>query len=267
MLDDQPESHLSRISTIWALVREAHGDAADVVSAAQSQMIDQYSGAVYRYLLAVLKSQDAADEVFQEFAFRLIQGGFRKADRARGRFRDYLKVAVIRLIHDYRRHQKSERGGQVELNLASLAEDRQCPSELEASFVVSCRQELLSQAWRELRRREEQSGQLLFTVLDYRAHNPKATSQQMADDLSGRLERTRPLTAAGVRKTLERARIEFADELLAAIGRTLETPDPAQIEQELIDLGLHAYCGHAWRRRFGDANLDNQEPPDDRASR
>jgi len=53
------------------------------------------------------------------------------------------------------------------------------------------------------------------------------------------------LTAAGVRQTLHRARVKFAELLVAEVGRSLETSMPDRIEQELIDLGLLPYCREA----------------------
>jgi hypothetical protein len=47
-----------------------------------------YHRAVHRYLLGALRDEDAAEELFQEFALRFVRGDFRWADRGRGRFRD-----------------------------------------------------------------------------------------------------------------------------------------------------------------------------------
>ena len=73
------------------MVHQAHGENTAEIIAAQGHIIDRYSGAVYRYPLAALRDRDAADEVFQEFALRLVKGGFRNSDQRRGRFRDYVK--------------------------------------------------------------------------------------------------------------------------------------------------------------------------------
>lgn len=253
MLDEHRENHLSRISTIWTMVREAHGDETKLINAAQVRMIDRYSGAVYRYLVAVLRDRDAADEVFQEFALKLTKGGFRNADRSRGRFRDYVKVSVLRLVKDHhrrRQRQDSLRGGgqSDDVEVADDAEPND--QRMEESFLTSCREELLGRTWQSMKSLEQQSGQLLFTVLSYRSNHPEKRSQQMADELNDRLQPDKPLTAAGIRKTLERARVQFADRLLDEVIETLDSSDPNEIEQELIDLSLHAYCSHAWQRRY-----------------
>ena len=46
---------------------------------------------------------DLADEMFQEFALRLVRGDFRNADAARGRFRFFLKTALYHLVVDAQR--------------------------------------------------------------------------------------------------------------------------------------------------------------------
>ena len=59
------------------------------------------------YLGRALGDPEAADEVFQEFALRLLRGDLRRADPERGRFRDLVKTAVFHLIVDHRRRQQA----------------------------------------------------------------------------------------------------------------------------------------------------------------
>jgi RNA polymerase sigma-70 factor (ECF subfamily) len=89
------ESRLSRISTRWTLLREAHGDADDERGLAMAALLERYRRAVYGYLVVTLRSHDAAEEVFQDFAVRFLEGGFGRADPGRGRFRNYLKTAIV----------------------------------------------------------------------------------------------------------------------------------------------------------------------------
>ena len=65
MADDR---HLSRIETLWSVVRQAHDDGSEVARTAQDELLERYGGAARRYLLAALREENAADEVFQEFA-------------------------------------------------------------------------------------------------------------------------------------------------------------------------------------------------------
>jgi hypothetical protein len=69
----------------------------------------------------------------------------------------------------------------------------------------------------------------------------------MADALSRQLGK--PLTAAGVRQTLHRAREKFADFLLDEVTHSLREPTSDQLEEELIIVGLLEYCRPALERR------------------
>ena len=121
MEDD--DLHISRIQTAWSMVREAHGDHTAVQSA-QQPLLDRYGGAVRRYALSALRNEDAADEVFQEFALKFVRGDFGKADPERGRFRAFVKTVVYRLIVDYqRRAKKLGREGAMHSNIAEPAAD------------------------------------------------------------------------------------------------------------------------------------------------
>ena len=88
---DELDQRLSRMSTQWTMVLQAHGDEADVANAALAGLAQRYLGVVYRYLLGSVRDPDAAAELTQELALRILRGGFRHADPHRGRFRDYLE--------------------------------------------------------------------------------------------------------------------------------------------------------------------------------
>jgi RNA polymerase sigma-70 factor (ECF subfamily) len=118
---------------------------------------------------------------------------------------------------------------------------------LEQSFVAEWKQELLNRAWQALEEADGQSGQLYYTVLRWRAENPKTRAGQLAEELQARLDR--PYTEAGIRQTLHRAREKFAELLLAEVRRSLDGAGQEQVEQELMDLGLHSYCRPSLARR------------------
>jgi DNA-directed RNA polymerase specialized sigma24 family protein len=62
-----------------------------------------------------VRDPEVADDLAQEFALRFLRGDFQRADPERGRCRDYLKRALINLVHDYlsqpagNRHQGEQR--------------------------------------------------------------------------------------------------------------------------------------------------------------
>jgi RNA polymerase sigma-70 factor (ECF subfamily) len=103
MADDLNPDHLSKITTLWTALNAAHHGAGGERDAARQQLIERYAAAVHRYLLAALRDPHAADELLQEFLLALLRGNFHKADRQRGRFRDYIKTVLFHLISKYRR--------------------------------------------------------------------------------------------------------------------------------------------------------------------
>ena len=90
---DRDNPHLSRITTEWDMVFQAHKGPPEEVTAAQTALMMRYAGAIHRYLLRGLGDPDAAGELDQEFALKFLRGDFHRADPARGRFRDFIKRA------------------------------------------------------------------------------------------------------------------------------------------------------------------------------
>ncbi len=245
-MDDDP--HLSQIQTLWSVVELAHGDNTAMASA-QQKMLDRYGGAVRRYALAALRDEDAADEVFQEFALKFVRGDFRAADPGRGRFRAFVKTVVYRLIVDYqRRKKKLGREGQMHSNLAEPGElDSASGPDTDALFQASWRDELLARCWGKLAEYECKSGKPYHTVLRYRVEHPEARSPELADGLSKSLGK--PINAGAVRVLLHRSRDAFADLLLEEVTNSLADGSLDAAEQELIELDLLGYCKPALERR------------------
>src|SRR4051812_31946614 len=77
--EDNLNKRLSQITTLWSQVFLAHQGPTDAAIAAQRLLIERYGRAIYRYLLTILRDPDAADELAQELALRLIRGDFRRA--------------------------------------------------------------------------------------------------------------------------------------------------------------------------------------------
>lgn len=236
---------LSNISTMWSMVSQAHGGGPASAVCAKQQLLERYGGAVRRYLLGVLRDTDAADELFQEFALRFMRGDLRGADPQRGRFRDFLKGVLYHMVADYMKRRRGRPGPLPADDLQSgfagadgIDFDRQA--------LESWRDELLARCWAKLAENDCVTGQLLFTVLRFRADHPELRSAQMAEQLSARLRK--PITAIGLRQTLHRARSKFGDLLVAEVAFSLADPTPDHVEAELGDLGLLEYCRPALAR-------------------
>jgi len=248
MDENSLNSRLSRISTIWTILADAHKGLDTHATDARFALIQRYQGAAYRYLLGAVRDPDAADELFQEFALRVMQGAFSHVDPRRGQFRYYLKTMLFHLVADY---QKRQRRRPRPLGSA-LIEPAAAPADEATSdqqFVNSWREEILARAWATLAEAERQGKQPYYSVLRFRAENPETSSTEMAARLSAQLHPEQPFSEAGVRKTLQRARMQFADILIDEVGHSLGEPTAEQLEQELIDLDLLPYCRSALKRR------------------
>ncbi len=235
------EGHLSRISTLWTLVARAHQEPAEQVQSAQRALLERYGGAVRRYLLAALRDPEAAEDLFQEFACRLLKGNLRGADRSRGRFRDFVKGVLFHLIADFHNQQK-RRPRPLVSEPVSPEQEAVALAEADRAFLDNWRAELLARAWGGLAALEQATGQPSYTVLRFRAEHPDLHSPEMAEQLGSILGKAQ--TAAGVRQALHRARDKFAELLLYEVRQSLESPNKERLEQELGDLGLLEYCRH-----------------------
>jgi RNA polymerase sigma-70 factor (ECF subfamily) len=237
------DHRLSRISTLWTLVRQAHPEAGEQREHAQRALLDRYGGAVRRYLIASLRDRDAAEELFQEFACRLLRGDLKGANSDRGRFRDFVKGVLFHLVANW--HNAKRRRPQA-LADEPPAPDPSSTDDEDRAFLENWRAELLARAWVALSAVERQTGQPCYTVLRLRADHPTLRSPELAEKLSERLGR--PVTAVSVRQSLHRARDRFADFLLDEIRHSLDEPTADRLEEELRDLGLYDYCRPALDR-------------------
>jgi RNA polymerase sigma-70 factor (ECF subfamily) len=243
---DDDDLHISRINTAWSMVRDAHGDHTAVQSA-QERLLEKYGGAVRRYALSCLRNEDAAEEVFQEFALKFVRGDFGKASPTRGKFRSFVKTIVYRLIVDcQRRAKKLGREGIMHSNMPDPEDSAESKDE-DAMFRASWRDELLASVWQKLADDEQQSGKPYHTVLRYRVSHPDLRSPELAEGLSEELGKV--VNAGAVRVLLHRARELFAELLLDEVTESLESGSLDEAEQELIDLELHEYCRPALEKR------------------
>jgi RNA polymerase sigma-70 factor (ECF subfamily) len=212
----------------------------------QRALLERYGGTVHRYLLGALRDPDAADELFQEFCLRFLRGAFQRADRDRGRFRDFVKTALFHLVVDYRQGLMSRPRG-LEPGMPEPAVAPPEPGDTERGFLESWREELLDQTWRALELQEQKTGQPHHSVLRLRADQPLLSSAELAEQLGRQLGK--PCTVAATRQALHRAREKYADLLLQEVVHSLNNPTPHEMDEELAELGLLAYCESALKRR------------------
>ena len=238
----QPDDErLSRISTQWSLIYQAHWGRTDAAAAAQCQFVQRYCGAVYRYLLGALRNEDAAEELFQEFALRFVRGDFRRADPERGRFRDYLKTSLVHLVTDHYRR-RAARPRTLPDDHPEPPQDHLRDTDSDAAFAASWREELINQAWKSL----EQTQPNYYRVLLQHVEHAELNAAEMAEQLAA--DGGKPMTAGHVRVLLHRARERFSDLLVKEVAHSLGRPAPDELLRELRDLSLLSLCEASYRR-------------------
>lgn len=236
-------SRLSRIDTIWSMVHNANGSKTEGADA-QSQLIDRYGAAVKRYLLASMRNEDAAADVFQEFALRLVRGDFRNACEEKGKFRSMIKTALYRLMIDYYRRTQKQR----KLGAGNEYQDAvESPSDQQGfdSFTLAWREALLEGSWSRLEQMERTTNKPYFVVLKTRVEQPRLTTSKLLAELEAQ-GHSFPSEPA-FRVFLHRARKRFAAILLQQVVESLNDPTEDEIELELIELGLHHFCKPAMK--------------------
>jgi RNA polymerase sigma-70 factor (ECF subfamily) len=239
------DGRLSQIETLWSIVYHAHADDQPRQSEAQQALLTRYGPAIRSYLLAALKDPSAADDAFQEFAVQFLRGKFANVHEHKGRFRNFLKVILSRIVADHFRQGIRKPAQQLDPNL-ELADDAEARAR-EEEFTVVWRDELLARAWRDLAAEEARVGKPWMRVLRLRVENPEWKSVQLAEALGEQIGEE--VSAARLRVTLHRARERFSKLLIKAVTETLPDSEVETIEQELAELKLLQYCQVAIAQR------------------
>ncbi len=226
------QERLDRITTHWSIVFDAHGQTEEAKHPAKVELLHRYRGAVYRYLLSVVGDVDLAEELSQQFAVTLLEGAFHHADPSRGRFRDYVKAAVINSV---RRHQKERATSPREL-LDAPADRTIAGDDSGAKFSQEWRQEVMNLTWITL----NQKRPVYHALLRLRIDEPTLTSRELAERYTTAY--SKPMNAANVRKTLERAHAKFSDLLVEEVASLIEDANAEKLRNELKELDLLKYC-------------------------
>src|SRR5689334_12661671 len=185
---------LSDLDTSWTTIRTAHSPG-PAGQAAMRELIGRYHDAVGRYLRLKLRDQNLADEVFQEFWTKLLTHRLAGADHSKGRFRDYLRTVLHRLIIDHFRARKIQ---------ALPPGDLLDPSAADAEYERVWREAVLKRAWSRLESYEASTPKNRYaTVLHLRVGHPQAPIEEIAERLSTKVGVR--VTPEAFRKTLQRA--------------------------------------------------------------
>lgn len=229
------QSRLDAIATRWTLLREAHGPLNSSTTEARQALVLRYLPAIKRYVAAILRQDELAQDMTQDIVVRLMSGDFSGADPNRGRFRDLLKTAIRNMIRNQWTRQKRRRT--TVLDETDLAGDAAAGDD---AWSESWRLSVLELAWNALQQHErKRPGTVAYTLLRMRADHPDESSDQLAARLSEKLGKT--VRPDAFRQKLRRARLQFVDLLITEIGRGLDDPTPERIEEELVALELHEF--------------------------
>ena len=202
------EERLTQISTIWTTISSAHTPGPQS-QASMEELVGRYHDAVTKYIHLKVRDQHLADEVLQEFWTKLLTGKLAGADKSKGRFRDYLRTVLHRLIIDHFRARKLQ-----PLPPGDLLDSAR-PDE---DFDRVWRETVIHRVWSRLETYQASTPKNRYaTVLQLRRDYPKASIDEIAAKL-GEMMRT-PVSPEAFRKNLQRARAKFIDLLGAGIAR------------------------------------------------
>ena len=231
-------NRLSQIKTNWTQLIAANQPKGRWACDFQKELLLDYSGAVYRYLLGAVRDDHVASDLAQEFAVRFLRGDFCNVTPEKGRFRDFLKRTLGNLANDYFRSQKSEMN-----RLQGFSESRTevAPSQDSEIFEQDWVTEVLRRTWEALAEEQSANQSHYYTVLRARAESPQFNSKELCVSLSGKIAPA-VLNEPWLRQTLSRARKQFADLLRREVAKTLRDNRPELVDDELAALGLLQYC-------------------------
>lgn len=240
---------LNQINTEWGIVF-------DPVA-----FLDRYAPAIQSYFHALIKNAHDAEEIAQDFFLWVAQNGFPRATQERGRFRDYVKVAVRNAALNFinRKQRPLVRNGKKpRQDFSARIDDVPAPASTfipDTEWVVDWRNCLMERAWKHLKELSTAPEENLYhTALKLAVAHPEVDSKDLAAKASILLKRQ--IRPEAFRKQLSRARRYFAEILVKEVALTLDYPTPDLVEQELADLGLMAHVKpylsadwHTWLER------------------
>ena len=224
---------IDMINTQWSLLRRAHTPESTGTEDARRSLVLRYSPAIRRYLGAITRDSDEADELSQEVVVRMLRGDFGGADPDRGRFRDFLKTCIRNMARNFWSRKNRRKTAGVELEALQIDDDAEDPD----AWLNAWQNNLLDLAWLELENHQKShAGSVAYTVLRLRSDDPDASSEELAQRLSE--EVGKPVRADTARQQLKRARERFATMLLQCVADGLDNPSADRVQEELIAVGL-----------------------------
>jgi RNA polymerase sigma factor (sigma-70 family) len=214
------------------------------------QFLFRYGNAIRGYVTAVLRDPAAAEEVMQDLILAFLRRGGPQMWPGKGRFRDYLKAAARNAAITHLRKQGRQPAA---ADLEVHADPQSTEAAAERALTSEWQRCVLDRVWRELEAHERRSpGNLCHTVLRVVTEFPEEESTRLAEIAGARSKHL--LTAEAFRKQVSRARRLMAEFILTEVARSIKEPTAADVESELVELGLWPYVASYlpadWRSRF-----------------
>ena len=199
------------------------------------QFVLRYGAAIRAYLRVLLPSQDAADEVEQDFMLQVFEKGFSASFKDSRRFRLYLNAVVRNAAWAWFRQRRQD--PHIESDITHIAVKYES---VDQGLSLLLRETVLKNAWQALRAHQsETKGNLFESVLraavDFQGEDSAALAMRVSTQTG------RPLKADAFRKQLSRARRCLAELMVTEVSRMFENPTPELIEEELRDLDFLKY--------------------------
>ena len=223
---------LRQISTSWTLLNCARSEPSDRAREARERLLNVYWCAAYKFLLCLTNHDEhRANELSQEFSLRFIQGKFDKVDRSKGKFRNYLAQSLRYLELEDRRQSRP---------LAHIAHSiEEASTMIELEFDEEARRVIMDQAPEDLRLMDSSDRQSLFNAFVLKEKHENASSSKLSIELSTKLSRS--INAKRFDQIVSEGRKLFADRIIVRVRATCSDGSLEEVEQALIDLGLHGY--------------------------
>jgi len=224
-------------TTLWNVVLSAREPNTSNGEQALAALCEEYSKPVYAFIRRKVKTAHDAQDLTQEFFYRLIAKEFlQSVDPKKGKFRTFLRMAVQRFLYNQWEHSQAQKrgGGTTTVSWDHEAAENlylREPGDLspEKLFDRGWALTLLEGTMKDLEAEYAQGGKAnVFSVLQ-----PFITGEAERGDYA-EVAKTLGLTEANARQSAKRMRDRYSERLRERIAETVETKEA--VEEELRSL-------------------------------
>ncbi len=222
------------VTTHWTIIGQAGGVDSPESRAAAAQLCQAYWYPLYVYLRRTGRPHEDAEDLVQGFFARVLEKNyFEDADRAKGRFRSFLLLALKRyLANEWDRARRLKRGGgyvieslDIQVGETRFLNEPADPGSPDKAFDRNWAEVLLARVLERLRCEllEADKGRVFDEL----------KSQLLGDEPENSYEeigRRLGLSEANVKVTVFRLRKRYRELLRREISRTLADSDSVEVE-------------------------------------